>query len=84
MLVLDDLDSAESNYATEEGGVLLRLNIILLDDTERCLIALADGINLMASQSTMEIQLTFVIDIADRNGIRIIIITQQAKPEFLP
>ena len=54
-LILDDVDSAESNHATEEGGVLLRLNIILLDDTERCLIALADGINLMASQSTMEV-----------------------------
>ena len=55
MLVLDDVDSAESNHATEESCVLLRLNIILLDDTERCLIALADGINLMASQSTMEV-----------------------------
>ena len=55
VLVLDNADSAESNHATEEGGVLLRLNIILLDDTERCLIALADGINLMASQSTMEV-----------------------------
>ena len=55
VFVLDDVDSTESNHATEEGGLLLRLNIILLDDTERCLIALADGINLMASQSTMEV-----------------------------
>ena len=54
-LILDDVDSAESNHATEESCVLLRLNIILLNDTERCLIALADGINLMASQSTMEV-----------------------------
>ena len=51
----DYMDSAESNHATEEGGVFLRLNIILLDDTERCLIAHADGINLMASQRTMEV-----------------------------
>ena len=36
-LILDDADSAESNHATEESCVLLRL-IILLDDTERCLI----------------------------------------------
>jgi len=55
VFVLDDVDSTESNHATEEGGVLLRLNIILLDDTERCLIALENSINLMASQSTMEV-----------------------------
>ncbi len=48
LLILDDVDSAESNHATKESGILLRLNIILLDDTERCFIALADGINLMA------------------------------------
>ena len=37
MLVLDDVDSAESNHATEESCVLFRLNIILLNDTERAL-----------------------------------------------
>ena len=31
-LILDDVDSAESNHATEESGILLRLNIILLND----------------------------------------------------
>ena len=55
MLIFNDVDSAESYHTTEEGGVLLRLNIILLDDTERCLGPLTDGINLMASQNTMEV-----------------------------
>ena len=78
-LILDDVDSAESNHATEESCVLLRLNIILLNDTERRLIALADGINLMASQSTMEVKLPIVIDIADGNCIGIIVVAQQSQ-----
>ena len=76
MLVLDDIDSAESNHTTEERGVLLWLDIILLDDTKGCLVTLADSINFMASQGTVEVQLTLMINIADRNGIRIIIVTQ--------
>ena len=32
--ILDDVDSAESYHATKESSVLLRLYIILFDDTE--------------------------------------------------
>ena len=34
LLILDDVDSAESYHATKESSVLLRLYIILFDDTE--------------------------------------------------
>ena len=55
LLILDDVDSAESYHTAEERSVLLRLYIILFDDTERCLIALADSIDLMTTQRTVEI-----------------------------
>ena len=76
LLILNDVDSAESYHTTEERGVLLWLDIILLDDTKGCLVTLTDSINFMASQGTVEVQLTLMINIADRNGIRIIIVTQ--------
>ena len=63
--ILNDVDSAKSNHAAEEGRVFLWLNIILVDDTERSLVAVPDGINLVASQSTVEIQLSLMIDITD-------------------
>ena len=47
LFILDDVDSAEGYHATEESGILLRLYIILLDNTERCLITLADCIHLL-------------------------------------
>lgn len=75
LLSLDDADSAKSYHTTVECGVPLWLHIILLDDTKGCLIALADGIDLMSCQSAMEKQFSFVINIADRHGIRIIIVT---------
>ena len=59
------MDSAESNNAAEEGCVFLRLNIILVDDTERSLVAVPDSINFVASQSAVEIQLSLMIDITD-------------------
>ena len=34
LLILNDVDSAESYHATKESSVLLRLYIILFDDTE--------------------------------------------------
>ena len=34
LLILDDVDSAENYHATKESSVLLRLYIILFDDTE--------------------------------------------------
>ena len=55
-IILDDMDSAESNHAAEEGCVFLWLNIILVDDAERNLVAVPDGINFMTSQSAVEIQ----------------------------
>ena len=47
LIILDDVDSAECYHATKECSVLLRLHIILLDNTERSLITLADSIHLM-------------------------------------
>ena len=34
LFILNDMDSAESYHAAKESGILLRLNIILLDNTE--------------------------------------------------
>ena len=73
------MDSAKCYHATEESGVLLRLHIILLDDAERSILTLADSIHLMTSQSTVEIQFSFMIYIADGNGIGIVIITKQCQ-----
>ena len=55
MLVLNDAHSTESNYATEESGLLLRLNNILLDDAERCLVTTADSIHLVAALGAVEV-----------------------------
>ena len=59
--ILDDVDSAEGYHASEESSIFRGLNIILVDDTERCLVAVPDSINFVASQRTMKIQLTFMI-----------------------
>ena len=70
-IVFNDVDSAESNHASEEGCVLLRLNVIFFDNTERSLLALSDGVDLMTAQRTMEKQRAVGIDVADGDGIRI-------------
>ena len=53
--ILNNVDSAKSNHAAEIGGVLGRLYVILVNDTERGPVAATDGIHLMARQGTMEI-----------------------------
>ena len=53
--VFDDMDSSKCDNTTKESGVLLWLNIILLDDAERCLVTLTDGIDFMTAQRTVEI-----------------------------
>ena len=56
LFIADNVDSAECYYTAKEGGVLLRLHIILLDDTEGCFVRLEDSINFMSAQSAVEIQ----------------------------
>ena len=55
------------------------VDIILINDTERSLVAVPDGIHLVTTQCTVEIQLTLGIDITDGNGVRITAITQQCQ-----
>ena len=76
LLILNDMDSPEGYHTPIEGGVFLWLHIIPLYNRERSLVTLPDGIHLMASQSTVEIQLPLVEDIADRHCVRIVIVTQ--------
>ena len=79
LLILDDVDAAKGYHTTEEGSVLRGLNIILVDDTERSLIAVPDGIYLMTAQCAVEIHLALGIDIADGNGVWIAAIAQQCQ-----
>ena len=34
LLIFDDMDATESYHATEKSGILLRMNFILIDNTE--------------------------------------------------
>ena len=62
----------------EKSGIADKIrNIVLVDDTERCLVAVPDGINLMTTQSTMEVQFSIGIDITDGNRVGIAVVTQQ-------
>ena len=79
LFIADNVDSAECYYTAKEGGVLLRLHIILLDDTEGCFVRLEDSINFMSAQSAVEIQSSIIIYIADGYCIRIAIITKQCQ-----
>ena len=73
------MDSAKGYHTAKFGRVLLWNYIILANHTERGLIAVPDGIDLMAAQCTMKIQLTIVIHITDGYGVWIAIVTQQSQ-----
>ena len=53
--ILNDMDSSKCDDTTEESGIFLRMHFVLSDDTERCLVTLANGIDFMTAQRTMEI-----------------------------
>ena len=53
--VLNDVDSPKCDDATKESGVFLWMHFILFNDTKRCLVTLAYGIDFMTAQRTMEI-----------------------------
>ena len=78
-LIVDDPYPAEGYHAAVEGGVLLGLHVVLLDDAERCLVALLYGIHLVPRQCTVEVELPLVIDVADGYGIRIALVAQQSQ-----
>ena len=78
-LILDDVDSAKGNDTPEVGRVRLWMHFVLLDDTERRLLTLADGIYLMPAHRTVEIDAALRIDIADGDGVGIVTITQQGQ-----
>ena len=73
------MDVAKGYHTSEEGGVLRGLNIVLFDNTERCLITIPDGIDLVTAQGAVEIQLAIGKDIADGNCLWIATVTQQCQ-----
>lgn len=78
-VVVDDVYASEADNGTEVGRVFLRLHVVLVDNRERSLVALADGVNLVPFQSRVEEQLPVVIDIAYGQGIRIATIAKKGE-----
>ena len=53
--ILNDMDSSKCDDTTKESGVFLWMHFILFNDTKRCLVTLAYGIDFMTAQRTMEL-----------------------------
>ena len=54
-IILHNSDSAKGYHATKVGGVLLGSHVVLFYNTERGLVASADGVHFMASHSAVEV-----------------------------
>ena len=73
------MHSPEGYHTAVISGVFLRLNAVLLNDAERCLVARSDGIHLMACQGTVEIQPSVGIHIADGNSVWVATVTEESQ-----
>ena len=71
-----DVYPAKGYHAAEVGGVFAGMNIVLLDDTEGCLVAVADRIDYVATQCTVEEEFSLGIYITDRHGVWIAVVAQ--------
>ena len=78
-LILYDVDAPESNDAAEISGVLLAMHFVLVDHTEGSLVAVADGIHLMTTQSTMEIEFPIMIHKTDGHGVWVAAIAEKGE-----
>ena len=64
-----DMDAAECDDRAEVGGVFLPVYGILRDDTERCLLVFANGINLVAFQCAVEKDCPISVNVTEGDGI---------------
>ena len=68
-VLLQNPDGAEGDDAAEVGGVLLRDNVILVDDTEGGPGAAPNGVHLVARFGGVEVNLPVRVHIAEGDGV---------------
>ena len=78
-VVLQNAHGAKHNDAAEMGGIFLRHDLILVDDTERRLTVPPDGVQLVAGFRTVEVQLGTVVDIAHGDGVGVAVVAGQGQ-----
>ena len=79
LIIFQDPDRAKYNNTSEIGRILLRHDVILINDTKGCLRVPSYGVQLMAAPGTVEVELFPIIDIADGDGIWIIVVSCKSK-----
>ena len=78
-LVVDNMDPAEGDDASEESGVHRGLYVVLRHNAERCPVAAAYGVDLVAGQRAVEIEFALAEDIADGDRVGIAPVAKQGQ-----
>lgn len=76
-LIINNVYSPEADDAAKVGREGLGMHLVLADDGERSLVAMAYRVNLVAAEGGMKIQLVVMVDIAERHSVRIAVIIEK-------
>ena len=79
VIILYDLDATENDDASEIGGKLGGLDLVLVDDAKRAVVVLPDGIDFMTLQRRVKEDAPIGINVAQRHGIGITAMPGQSK-----
>lgn len=60
-----DVNPSECDDTPEIGSIFITMDLVFVDDTERSLVMLVDGINLVSCYGTVKEKCVVVIDITD-------------------